>query len=112
MSSDTGQKHGSPACQSLFRSSPVKTATTPSAAAAVEVSILVMRACAWGLRTMTACSMPGTRTGCPRNVPCPVQEPRVLLAEDRLADVGSLLGRSHRPPYASAAAWTARTMLW
>ena len=41
-------------------SSPVTTATTPSTAAAAEVSIDVMRACAYGLRRNSRCSIPGS----------------------------------------------------
>ena len=39
-------------------SAPVKTATTPGIAGAAEVSMLLMRALAYWLRTNSACSMP------------------------------------------------------
>jgi hypothetical protein len=44
-----------------FTSAPVRTATTPGIALAALVSMFVMRACAYGLRRMTACNRPGIR---------------------------------------------------
>ena len=43
-------------------SSPVTTAITPGIAIAALLSIPLMRACAYGLRTMTMWSMPGSTT--------------------------------------------------
>ncbi len=43
-------------------SSPVTTATTPGSAAASDVSIETIRACATGLRRIAMCSMPGRTT--------------------------------------------------
>ncbi len=48
------------AAKSSAMSSPVNTATTSSRAAAAEVSIEVIRACASGERTMAAHRVPGT----------------------------------------------------
>ena len=41
-------------------SSPVTTATTPGSAAAADVSIESMRACAYGLRRISMWSIPGS----------------------------------------------------
>ncbi len=50
--------HGTPAANS--RSAPVSTAVTPGMAAAADVSIPVMSACAYWLRTTAMCSIPGS----------------------------------------------------
>ena len=44
------------------RSLPVITASTPGMASAFDVSMLLMRACAYGLRAMSRYSMPGSFT--------------------------------------------------
>src|SRR5439155_26527736 len=70
MSSVTGQAHGSPAGMSSVRSTPENAATTPSACRAFAVSTLVIRACAYGLRTSAIQTIPGrvrssTKRACP-----------------------------------------------
>jgi hypothetical protein len=52
MSSVTGHAHTSGAAHSSARSAPLKAATQPSIASALETSTPLMRACANGLRTM------------------------------------------------------------
>ena len=43
-----------------FKSSATSTATTPGTARALDLSIDLMRACAYGLRTIAPNSMPGS----------------------------------------------------
>ena len=45
---------------SALMSAPVKTAATPSIAAAADVSIDLILACAYGLRRIAAYAMPGS----------------------------------------------------
>ena len=40
-------------------SAPVRTATTPGAASARDLSMPAMRACGWGLLSTATCSSPG-----------------------------------------------------
>jgi hypothetical protein len=44
---------------------PVMIAFTPGSASAADVSIETIRACAYGLRSTTPCSMPGRLTSAP-----------------------------------------------
>ena len=53
-------RRGSPEKPAFNQSSPVKTAITPGAACAMDVSIARMFACACGERTNAASSMPGS----------------------------------------------------
>ena len=59
--SGSSQAHGTGASAALT-SAPVNTATTPSIPAAALVSMLVIFACAYGLRRMAAWAMPGSTT--------------------------------------------------
>ena len=108
MSSVTGQAHGIAAFQSSRRSAPVKTATTPSAAFAADVSIAPIFACAYGLRTTAMESVPG-RFDVVDEGAAAAEERIVLLALQRGADVACLGGAHDALP---AAAATASTMLW
>ena len=60
MSSVTGQAQTRGAAHSAARSAPLKAATQPSMASALDTSTPLMRACAKGLRTTWAHSIPGT----------------------------------------------------
>ena len=60
-----------PSTEATGMSSEVIVARTPGRASAREVSMRVMRACACGLRSTWACSMPGMLTSTP-NTACPV----------------------------------------
>jgi hypothetical protein len=60
VSSVTSQTHGSVAFHSSARSAPLNAATTPSASSALETSTRVIFACACGLRTTAAQTMPGS----------------------------------------------------
>ena len=108
MSSVTGQAHGIAAFQSSRRSAPVKTATTPSAAFAAAVSIDVIRACAYGLRT-TAIDDGSRQVDVVDVGSASAQQRIVFLPLQRRADVSCLGGAHAALPAAEA---TASTMLW
>src|SRR5438105_2319325 len=59
MASVTGQAQGSPSAHSDARSAPLKASTMPAISFAADRSTPVMCACAKGLRTMPAHSIPG-----------------------------------------------------
>ena len=59
MSAVTGHAQGCTPMVSAT-SAPVKAATTPGISSAGDTSMLVMRACAIGLRRIARCSMPGS----------------------------------------------------
>ena len=102
------------------KSLPVSTSTTLVVALAAAVSMLVMVACANGLRTIARCSIPGQG-----DVVGPARaagdQPLVLLAAPVAADLergsrcvldGGHAGAPSLAPLCSAAYCTALTMLW
>ena len=107
----TSHAHGI-GCSTPSVSAPVKTATTPAAAFAADVSIRVIRACPCGLRRIAAWTMPGQRdvVGVARRAG---DQPRIFAAPDAGAEHAWRSSRwrsSPRLPQRAAALAPTRTM--
>jgi hypothetical protein len=78
------------------RSRPVKTPTTPGSVAAAFVSMLRMRACAWGLRTSRAWTMPGSERSAAKRVrPVTFSAPSMRRSGRPIAEVVDMRPRYH-----------------